>query len=336
MRAKVVVVGAGIMGCAAARALASDGHEVTVFEQFRVGHDRGSSHGRSRIFRLAYPELEYVQLAREALHGWRALEKETGTKVLELNGLLELVADPARSSRDVLEAAGADFELLTANEVRQRWPITVPEGWTALLQPEAGIVRADVAQRAFLDAALARGAVLQEETRVDSVDEVDADVVVVTAGAWVRRLVPDLPVRPTRETLAYFRREGVALPSIGQLDPETRGHVQYSLHDPRYGLKSGVHHAGREIDPDGLGEPDPDLLEQIADWVGRRHPDADPEPVEAETCLYTNTADERFILERRGKVVIGSACSGHGFKFAPAIGARLAELASHAAVEAST
>ena len=106
MRAKVVVVGAGIMGCAAARALANDGHEVTVFEQFRVGHDRGSSHGRSRIFRLAYPELEYVQLAREALHGWRALEKETGTKVLELNGLLELVADPARSSRDVLVAAG--------------------------------------------------------------------------------------------------------------------------------------------------------------------------------------------------------------------------------------
>jgi sarcosine oxidase len=104
--------------------------------------------------------------------------------------------------------------------------------------------------------------------------------------------------------------------------------VQYSLHDPRYGLKSGVHHAGQEIDPDEPGEPDPDLLEQIAGWVARRHPDADPEPVAAETCLYTNTDDERFILERRGRVVIGSACSGHGFKFAPVIGRRLADLAT--------
>jgi len=316
------------MGSAAARALARSGHEVTLLEQFRLGHDRGSSHGRSRIFRLAYPELEYVRLAEEALRGWRELEVETGTKVLELNGLLELVADPARSSRDVLEAAGADFELLSAGEVRRRWPIALPEGWTALLQPEAGIVRADLAQRAFLDSALAHGAQLQEETRVDSLDDLDGEVVVVTAGAWVRRLLPAVPVRPTRETLAYFRREGAALPSIGQLDPETRGHVQYSLHDPRYGLKSGIHHAGGEIDPDEPGEPDPDLLEQIAGWVARRHPDADPEPVAAETCLYTNTEDERFILERRGRIVIGSACSGHGFKFAPAIGQRLAQLAT--------
>lgn len=324
----VAVVGAGIMGSAAARALARSGHDVTVFEQFRIGHDRGSSHGRSRIFRLAYPELEYVRLAQAALRGWRELEAETGTAVLELTGLLEVVADPAESSRDVLEAAGADSELLSAEEVGRRWPVAIPQGWTGLLQPEAGIVRADLAQRAFLDSALAHGAQVQEETRVESLDDLDAEVVVVTAGAWVRRLIPDLPVRPTRETLAYFRREGVAVPSIGQLDPETRGHVQYSLHDPCYGLKSGVHHAGREIDPDESGDPDPELLEQIAAWVAHRHPDTDPEPAEAETCLYTNTADERFILERRGRVVIGSACSGHGFKFAPEIGRRLADLAT--------
>lgn len=325
---QVAVVGAGVMGCAAARALARGGHDVVLLEQFRVGHKRGSSHGRSRIFRLAYPELEWVRLAEEAMRGWRELEAETRTTLLELNGLLELVEDPAQSSRDVLQAAGAEFELLTAEEVGRRWPIAVPEGWTALLQPEAGIVRADLAQRAFLDSALAHGAQLQEETRVESLDDLDAEVVVVTAGAWVRRLLPDVPVRPTRETLAYFRREGDALPSIGQLDPETRGHVQYSLHDPQYGLKSGLHHAGGEIDPDEPGEPDSDLLEQVAGWVARRHPDADPEPVEAETCLYTNTDDERFILERRGRVVIGSACSGHGFKFAPAIGTRLAALAA--------
>src|SRR5438132_4135080 len=87
---RVAVVGAEVMGCAAARELARGGHEVTLFEQFRMGHDRGSSHGRSRIFRLAYPELEYVRLAEEALRGWRELEEQTGTKVLELNGLLEV------------------------------------------------------------------------------------------------------------------------------------------------------------------------------------------------------------------------------------------------------
>jgi sarcosine oxidase len=328
VEAEVVVVGAGIMGCAAARTLAREGHDVLLVEQFRVGHKRGSSHGRSRIFRLAYPELEWVRLAEEAMRGWRELEDETRTTLLELNGLLELVEDPAQSSRDVLESAGVEFELLTAQEVRRRWPVVVPEGWTVLFQSEAGIVRADLAQRAFLDSALAHGARLQEETHVESLDDLDAEAIVVTAGAWVRSLIVDVPVRPTRETLAYFRRDGGALASVGQLDPTTRGHVQYSLHDPRYGLKAGVHHAGREIDPDEPGEPDPELLERIAEWVARTHPDADPEPVEAETCLYTNTDDERFILERRGRVVIGSACSGHGFKFAPAIGRRLADLAT--------
>ncbi len=150
---------------------------------------------------------------------------------------------------------------------------------------------------------------------------------IVTAGAWVRRLAPSLPVRPTRETLAYFRRNGSAMASLGQLDPETRGHAQYSLHDPRWGLKAGVHHAGREIDPDERGEPDPELLARISEWVGRTHTDVDPAPVEAETCLYTNTDDESFVFERTGRVVVGSPCSGHGFKFAPVVGERLAALA---------
>ncbi len=103
--------------------------------------------------------------------------------------------------------------------------------------------------------------------------------------------------------------------------------MQYSLHDPHYGssLASTTRAGDRSR---RAGEPDPDLLGQIAGWVARRHPDADPEPAAAETCLYTNTDDERFILERRGRVVIGSACSGHGFKFAPAIGSRLAALAT--------
>jgi sarcosine oxidase len=324
----IAIVGAGIMGSAAAHALTQAGHEVVLYEQFRVGHDRGSSHGRSRIVRLAYPELEFVELAREAFTGWRELEQQSGLALLELNGLLELVEEAAQSSSDALDAAGADYELLAAADANARWPVGVPEGWTALFQPEAGIVRADLAHRAFMESALAHGARLQEHTPVRSLDEIGADVVIVAAGPWITRLVADLPVRATRETVAYFRRAGEPLPSVVQLDPESRDHAMYSLHDPLHGLKAGAHHAGPAADPDEPGEPDPALVDRITEWVVRTYPDAEPQPVEAETCMYTSTADQHFILERRGRLVIGSACSGHGFKFAPAIGRRLAALAT--------
>jgi sarcosine oxidase len=326
--ADVAVVGAGIMGSATAYALARDGRDVVLYEQFEVGHTHGSSHGRSRIVRLAYPEVEFVELAKEAFVGWRELEREAGVELLELNGLLELAHDLDRGSSAALDAAGAVYELLEAPAARERWPVGVPDGWTALFQPEAGIVRADLAHRAFVDRAVARGATLREQTRVHLLDELDADVIVVTAGPWVSRFFPDLPVHTTRETLAYFRRDGEPLPSVVQLDPVTRGHALYSLHDPVHGLKAGTHHAGARVGPDEDGGPDPALVERIAEWVSRTYLDADPEPVAAETCMYTTTPDEHFILETRGRVVIGSPCSGHGFKFAPAIGTRLARMAA--------
>jgi len=326
--ATVAVIGAGIMGSATAYALARDGHDVVLYEQFEVGHTRGSSHGRSRIVRLAYPDVEFVELAKESFAGWRELEREAEVALLELSGLLELVDDPAQGSSAALDEAGAEYELLDAAAARGRWPVGVPDGWSALFQPEAGIIRADLAQRAFVDRAVARGVQLREHTRVESVDDVDAAAVVVTAGPWVTRFFPDLPVKVTRETVAYFRREGAPLPSVVQLDPETRGHALYSLHDPVHGLKAGAHHAGAAADPDEDGDPDPALVERVVEWVSRTYPDADPKPVVTETCIYTTTADEGFILERRGRVVIGSPCSGHGFKFAPAVGARLAQMAA--------
>ena len=331
MQAEVAVVGAGIMGSATAYALARQGRDVVLLEQFRVGNNRGSSHGRSRIVRLAYPEVEFVELAKEAFAGWRELEEESGQELLELNGLLELVETSAQSSADALAAAGAEYELLDADGAASRWPVGVPDGWTVLFQPEAGIVRADLAHRAFVDGALAHGARLEEETRVESLDGLDAKVIVVTAGPWIGDFFPDLPVRTTRETLAYFRREGAPLPAVAQLDPETRGHLIYSLHDPVHGLKAGVHHGGVTIGPDEPGEPDPAVVERVSKWIARTYLDADPDPIGAETCMYTTTPDEHFILERRGKIVIGSACSGHGFKFAPAIGSRLAALAAQGA-----
>jgi monomeric sarcosine oxidase len=325
---QVAVVGAGIMGVAAAYALARDGHDVTLYEQFELGHTHGSSHGRSRIVRLAYPEVELVELAKESFAGWRELEHEAGVELLELNGLLELVEDAAQGSSAALDAAGAEYELLTPEQARLRWPVGVPDGWSALFQPEAGIVRADLAHRAFVERAVTRGAVLREHTRIESLDDLDAKAVVVTAGPWVTRFFPDMPVHTTRETVAYFRREGAPLPSVVQLDPATRGHAMYSLHDPLHGLKAGAHHAGARVGPDEEGGPDPGLIERVVEWVARTYPDADPELVAADTCMYTTAPGERFILERRGRVVIGSACSGHGFKFAPAIGTRLARMAA--------
>jgi len=316
---KVAVVGAGIMGAATAWQLARRGADVVVHEQFEPDHARGSSHGRSRIVRLAYPDSEWVRFAAEARDGWAELEQESGTRLLELHGLVEVASRPEHTSAAGLEAEGIEHSFLTPDEAAALG-VVVPEGWAALYEPSGGIGLADEARHAFLE-----GIDVRYGSRVDDLEELEADVVVVTAGSWVGRFFPGLPLKVTRETVAFFRQETVP-PSIVELDDQ-RAHAMFSLHDPVYGLKVGAHHAGAETNPDEIGEPDAALVERISAWVAKRLPNADPEPLLAETCLYTTTPDERFILERRGRVVIGSACSGHGFKFAPEVGKRLADLA---------
>jgi sarcosine oxidase len=228
------------------------------------------------------------------------------------------------STAPTLEACAVAWERLDAQEAERRFPIRVPEGSFAVLQPEAGIVRADKALTAF-----ARELDVREGTKAHP-DHVEADVVVVTAGSWVNELLTKaLAVKVTRETLCYFRPEqGGPIPSVVSFKPDRHTHDMYSLADPKHGLKVGAHHAGVEADPNVPGDPQPHLIEQIAEWARRTYRLADPDPVGAETCMYTTTADETFILERRDRLVVGSPCSGHGFKFAPAIGERLADLAS--------
>jgi sarcosine oxidase len=321
---RVAVIGAGVMGLATGWALRRRGHDVVVYEQFAVGNSHGSSHGRSRIFRLAYAEPEYVRLAQEAFGLWRELEAETGETVLELNGLVEVVCTLEESTAQTLEACGVAWERLDREEAERRYPIHVPEESFVVVQPEAGISRADVALRA-----LAQDLDVRENTRV-RLDEVDADAIVVTAGSWVNELLDEpLDVRVTRETVCYFRPDtgGRPVPSVVSFKPDDHTHDMYSLADPKYGLKVGAHHAGPEADPNLPGEPEPNLIERITTWARRTYLLADPDPVAAETCMYTSTPDQTFILERRGRIVIGSPCSGHGFKFAPAIGERLAALA---------
>jgi len=324
---EVTVVGAGVVGLATAYELARAGHDVVVYEQFEVGHDRGSSHGRSRIFRLAYAEADWVRLAQEAFEGWRRWEQESGEQLLELHGLIEIVRDLSESSASTLERCGVQWEQLEADEVERRFPVCVPRGSVAMFQPEAGIARADLTL-AFLAGALD----VRERTPAQRLAEVDADVVVCAAGSWARELLAadgiELPVRVTRETVAYFRlSDPRPVPSVVLFKPERHLHDMYALADPEFGLKVGVHHAGPEVGPGGVGGPDPDLVARMEDWVGEVFPLCAPHAVHAETCLYTTTGDERFVLERHGRIVVGSACSGHAFKFAPAVGSRLAQLA---------
>ena len=162
---RVTVVGAGVMGCAAAWALTERGADVTVLEQFELEHTRGSSHGRTRIVRVAYPEPEWVRLAEEAMRGWRELEAQSGEELLGLYGLVEIASSPELTSAAALDACGLGYRLLDGDEARQLG-VALPEGWAALHQPEAGVVRADLARRAFLDVAVSRGARVETGRRV--------------------------------------------------------------------------------------------------------------------------------------------------------------------------
>jgi sarcosine oxidase len=338
----IVVVGAGVMGLATAHALRAAGRDVLVLERFRQGHRHGSSHGATRIFRLAYPEPRWVRLAQEALAGWRALEAESGAELLSLVGLVELVRDVSESSREALASLGVPSRELSLQALEDEFGIRAPRGFAALFQPDAGIVQAERARAAF-----ATGVPVREGVRVLALEpgrggvrlETDvgllgAGAVVVTAGAWARPLLAaagvDLEVQPTRETVAYFRLEASGIPpAVAELQTETRRHAFYALHDPVHGLKAGLNGSGPPADPDLEVGPDSAIIERVAEWVAARVPHA-AAPVRAATGLYTNTADETFVLKRHGRLVVGSACSGHGFKFAPVVGRRLARLAVEA------
>ncbi len=330
--AEVVIVGAGVMGLATARALARAGREVVVCEQFEVGHRRGSSHGGSRIIRLSYPEEHWVRLAQEAYPLWRELEAEYGRALLDQPGTLDL--GDWRANRDALAACGAPFEVLDTAEIERRFPIRIEPGQTGLFQADGGIVFADLALQALLASAATAGAHLREQLRVHSVEEdgdgvvaggVRARVAVVTAGAWAPALV-GVDATPTSETTSYFSFEE-RVPSVA--DRISVAVTGYALVAPGVGLKAGLHKSGSAIDPDEPVGPDAEVAERTAAWVERLFAGAGP-GVRTETCLYTTRPNDEFVVERQGRIVVGSPCSGHGFKFAPLIGKRLAALAEEA------
>jgi len=342
-RADAIVVGAGVMGAAAAWRLTLAGRSVVLLEQFEVGHDRGSSHGAVRVFRFSYDEVRYVLMAMEALPLWRELEEASGRQILTVIGGFDFGPAPQLEAHaQALGAAGAPFELLTGRDAMARFPsVSLPATDPVLYQPDAGVVAADRAVRSMVDLALEAGATLREGGRALSLrsasEQVEvetaeksfrAPVALVTAGAWARSLLSgagvDLPVVPTRETVGFFPSPSDAAFPI--LVEWTEGPL-YALPSPGQGLKTGWHHSGQQTDPDQQGATEARVIERMSWWVQERFPGAVPQHHHAESCLYTNTDDERFILERHGPIVVGSACSGHGFKFAPLVGERLARLA---------
>ena len=219
--------------------------------------------------------------------------------------------------------------MLDAGQIEHRFGIRADPGDHGLYQADGGIIRSDEAVAAFGD-----GLEVREHIRVETVAEdgdgvaaggVRARVAVVTAGAWAPRLV-GVDATPTVETASYFDL-GRPVPSL--IDTTTGARHGYALASPGDSLKAGLHQSGRPVDPDEPVIPDRELAARTAAWVERRFLGAGTLR-QTETCLYTIRDNDEFLLERRGRVVVGSPCSGHGFKFAPVVGKRLAELALEA------
>ena len=342
MDADVVVVGAGAVGSAAARALARRGLDVIVLERFRIGHDRGSSHGDARVFRHSYDAPEWVRMMREAMELWGELEDEAGEPLLTRTGGIDL--DPPPENAASLDAEAVPYEMLSAGVTMERYSsLAIPPDAEVLFQADAGIVHADRAWRALVEGARSAGADVREEIRVVSVSASDESfeartegglvtgrVGIMAAGAWSRDLLRplgiDLPVRVTRESPVYFEAEQ---PPVVVVDWNQEP-MTYALPSPEFGLKAAEHHAGPETDPEEGGGPEEGSTDRVRAWVAERFAPMDPRPLHAEGCLYTTTADERFVLERHGPLVVASACSGHGFKVVPWSGARAAALAAEA------
>jgi sarcosine oxidase len=345
-RVDVAVVGGGVIGLAAGWQLARRGRDVLVLEQFDVGHARGSSHGASRVFRLGYDDIDYVRMARASGPLWRELEDESGEHgLLTITGALA-AGSGAASVHDALRAAAVECELLDEQEARRRHPDLVLAG-PALWEPSAGVLAADRCLFAFQRALAAAGGRLREGAEVSGLKEdargvtlvtaagrVRASVVVLCCGAWAPELLSPAGVRfsflPTREQIAYVAPAGGHLPDV-PVFIEWGEPAHYGLPTPAFGwYKLAEHGTGAPVDPADPNrslEADPAVGHRLAAVAARVLPGFGSEPVAQETCLYDNTPDRDFILDRRGRLVVGAGTSGHGFKFAPLLGAALASLA---------
>ena len=315
---RVVIVGGGLLGLATAHALQGRA-DCVVLEAETVGHERGGSHGPSRIFRLGYPDPEYVRMAQAARRRWDELGDDLLVPTPQCS-----FGPGAQAVFDALTAAGAPVEQLSADEVAERYPVFSGKG-PAVFEPESAVIAADRALDALRD-----GVDVRENTRVLAVRDngvdtaggsVAADAVVVCAGPWSRNLVPSLPTTPTLEHVAYLPSSELVPIFIDFREPAAYGLP--TPNDTTY--KVALHHDGPKLNLDIPLAPDPGAVARLHDAVDRWLPNR---PIASiDVCPYDNTADEAFIIDRVDGVVVGAGTSGHAFKFGPLLGERLAALA---------
>lgn len=355
----VIVLGLGAMGSATAACLAERGLRVAGFDAFTPPHGNGSSHGRSRIFRQAYFEDPgYVHLLLRARELWTKLERDTGQLLFHTTGALmigpaagRLVAGSATSARQY----NLPHAMLDANELRRRWPIFhVPEDTVALLEPAAGYLNPELCITQMLAQAARHGASLHYNTPVTAWNASPGSVsvatsrgtwtaghLVITAGPWAPQVLSDLgfPLRVTRQVIFWFEPTGSVdafredrFP-IYMMETATNEPMLYGfpLTGPdAEGVKVAVHGSEKSWTPETVDrtirpEDESNIRQRLAVAI----PSLAGRLLHAETCLYTMTPDENFILGTHPlhcNVAIAAGFSGHGFKFAPIVGELLADL----------
>jgi sarcosine oxidase len=356
MQVDVVVVGGGAMGSATALSVARKGRSVVLLEQFEAGHRLGASHGATRNFNLAYSEPAYLELVLEARTLWDELAAESGMQLLDLVGLVNHGrVDLLRGVHSAHRSFGISSEFLPAAEAEAHWK-GMRFRSEVLYVPSSGRVRADKALAALRLVAERLGARFCYSTPVRDIVVAGADSVVVvtdgteyrakrvivTAGAWSWKLLAGMlplpPLTVTQEQPAHFRllQPDMARnwPSFNHApDPEVPEDSYwyspvYGMLTPGEGVKAGWHGVGPVVDPDRRNFlPEPAQLEALRRYAREWLPGVDPDSCVPISCTYTSTATGNFILDRFGPVVVGAGFSGHGFKFTPAVGRVLADLA---------
>jgi sarcosine oxidase len=336
---RVAVIGGGVMGAATSWSLTRRGTEVVCFDRFSPPHPEGSSHGLSRIIRTAYFEGPwYVPLIQESFELWRELESVSGKRLLTMTGVLMIGTESSAAVTGSLESAkqhGLDIEFLSSQALRKRYRgHVVHEGDVAVLDRQAGILDPE----GVVSAMLAQAPPIKSGTAVDSVEGLlgDFDSVVVAAGPWTPELVDWIPLKVERQAHVWFSIARDAdwfapdrFPAFIR-QTEDFGDV-YGLPalDGRT-VKVGRHHDGDYTDPHRIrrrvDETDMDPLRLMCSTYLRG---VSGHASRTLTCMYTNTPDHDFVIDfspHDKRVVVISACSGHGFKFAPVIGEIAADL----------
>lgn len=354
-KADVAVIGAGVMGAAAAWRLAAKGLSVIVLESRQLLHKEGSSHGRTRILRKAYFENPaYVPMLQKSYKLWDTVQKHSSKPVMRQCGVLyfgppgcELMAGTARS----IEIHGIPHVRLSFEELKARYPlINYSAGDEGIFEPEAGYLYAENAVEAMADRAVGLGAMIYERAEVTGISSTgsmihiegetadwEAGSLVLCAGSWTSSLLPDLqlPLKVTRQVVGWLKP---AVPShffdskMPVFAGEADGQFLYGIpceHLSQDALvKVACHAKGAEISPDeplaGADSVDLAVLKRQSERLfGNRL----TEVQQTSVCKYTSTPDGHFILDRHPEmenVWIAAGFSGHGFKFAPVIGDILA------------